>query len=554
MTREEFFHILLRQRQSNLTVKDFCANEGYNRSQFYDWRSRFNISDEELKSGSVPTAGMDGFVPISIDNNNVSAPTFQSKPALCPQKTEKTSGKCTDNSEISLELPNGIKMKFKGTSGRIQKTFGENVRTGKIRAGRMEFVMKMKADAVIVGTGVGGLFSALNLPRDKKIIMITKSDLESSDSFLAQGGICMLHDEDDYDSYFEDTMKAGHYENRKESVDIMIRSSREIIQDLIGYGVEFQKESDVPEGNSAEEGNQEKGREPETDKPLEEIYAFTREGAHSRPRILFHEDVTGKEITSKLLAQVKKLANVEIYEYTTMTDIIVEDGVCRGIYAKDQNGQELEIYADNTIWASGGIGGRYQHSTNFPHLTGDALDISEKHGIRLEHLDYVQIHPTTLYSTKPGRRFLISESVRGEGAILLDKNKERFVNELLPRDVVTEEIRRQMKKDGTDHVWLSMERIDKDTILKHFPNIYHHCLEEGYDVTKECIPVVPAQHYFMGGVWVDSDSKTSMDHLFAVGATSCNGVHGANRLASNSLLESLVFAKRAAKKIGGEQV
>ena len=248
--------------------------------------------------------------------------------------------------------------------------------------------MKMKADAVIVGTGVGGLFSALNLPRDKKIIMITKSDLESSDSFLAQGGICMLHDEDDYDSYFEDTMKAGHYENRKESVDIMIRSSREIIQDLIGYGVEFQKESDVPEGNSAEEGNQEKGREPETDKPLEEIYAFTREGAHSRPRILFHEDVTGKEITSKLLAQVKKLANVEIYEYTTMTDIIVEDGVCRGIYAKDQNGQELEIYADNTIWASGGIGGRYQHSTNFPHLTGDALDISEKHGIRLEHLDF----------------------------------------------------------------------------------------------------------------------------------------------------------------------
>ena len=327
--------------------------------------------------------------------------------------------------------------------------------------------MKMKADAVIVGTGVGGLFSALNLPRDKKIIMITKSDLESSDSFLAQGGICMLHDEDDYDSYFEDTMKAGHYENRKESVDIMIRSSREIIQDLIGYGVEFQKESDVPEGNSAEEGNQEKGREPETDKPLEEIYAFTREGAHSRPRILFHEDVTGKEITSKLLAQVKKLANVEIYEYTTMTDIIVEDGVCRGIYAKDQNGQELEIYADNTIWASGGIGGRYQHSTNFPHLTGDALDISEKHGIRLEHLDYVQIHPTTLYSTKPGRRFLISESVRGEGAILLDKNKERFVNELLPRDVVTEEIRRQMKKDGTNHVWLSMERIDKDTILNH---------------------------------------------------------------------------------------
>ena len=387
----------------------------------------------------------------------------------------------------------------------------------------------VKADVVIVGTGVAGLFAALHLPKDKKILMITKDELENSDSFLAQGGICVERNEEDYDSFMEDTLKAGHYENRRESVDIMIRSSREVINELIDCGVEFHKK---------ENGE----------------LAYTREGAHSKSRILYHQDVTGKEITSKLLAQVKKLANVEIYEYTTMTDIIVEDGICKGIYAKDQNGQELEIYADNTIWASGGIGGRYQHSTNFPHLTGDALDISEKHGIRLEHLDYVQIHPTTLYSTKPGRRFLISESVRGEGAILLDKNKERFVNELLPRDVVTEEIRRQMKKDGTNHVWLSMERIDKDTILNHFPNIYHHCLEEGYDVTKECIPVVPAQHYFMGGVWVDSDSKTSMDHLFAVGETSCNGVHGANRLASNSLLESLVFAKRAAKKIGGEQV
>ena len=386
--------------------------------------------------------------------------------------------------------------------------------------------MEMNADVVIAGTGVGGLFSALNLPADRKIIMITKSDLESSDSFLAQGGICVLRDEDDYDSWFEDTMRAGHYENRKESVDIMIKNSRDVIHDLIGYGVEFQKKDGE--------------------------YAFTREGAHSRPRILFHEDITGEEITSKLLAQVKKLENVEIFEYTTMTDIIEENGRCAGILATDADGRKITIRADYTIFASGGIGGLYQHSTNFPHLTGDAVEISKKHGIRLEHLDYVQIHPTTLYSTKPGRRFLISESVRGEGAVLLDKNKERFVNELLPRDVVTKAIQEQMKKDGTDHVWLSMERIDKETIMEHFPNIYQHCLEEGYDVTKECIPVVPAQHYFMGGVWVDSDSRTSMENLFAVGETSCNGVHGANRLASNSLLESLVFAKRAAKKIESE--
>lgn len=386
--------------------------------------------------------------------------------------------------------------------------------------------MEMKTDIVIVGTGVGGLFSALNLPRDKQIVMITKEDMQSSDSFLAQGGICVLRGEEDYASYFEDTMKAGHYENRKESVDIMIRSSREVIDDLVDCGVEFERQNGE--------------------------FVYTREGAHSKPRILFHEDITGKEITGKLLEQVKKLPNVAIYEYTAMTDILERAGRCHGIVAKTKAGEEMEIWADYTILASGGIGGRYRHSTNYPHLTGDAIEIAKKHGIRLEHLDYVQIHPTTLYSKKSGRRFLISESVRGEGAVLYNKRKERFVDELLPRDVVTKAIEEEMEKDGTDFVWLSMEHIDKETILGHFPNIYRHCLEEGYDVTKECIPVVPAQHYFMGGIWVDCDSRTTMDRLFAVGETSCNGVHGANRLASNSLLESLVFAKRAAAAIDGE--
>ena len=385
----------------------------------------------------------------------------------------------------------------------------------------------LQADVVIVGTGVGGCFSALNLSEDLSIIMITKSDLESSDSFLAQGGICVLHDDDDYDSYFEDTMRAGHYENRKESVDIMIRGSQDVIHDLIGYGVDFAKED---------------GK-----------LLYTREGAHSRPRILFHEDITGKEITSKLLAQIKTRKNIQIMEYTTMTDILISQGACAGIEAETSEHKKIYIHADQTIFASGGIGGRYQHSTNFPHLTGDALDISKKHGIRLEHLDYVQIHPTTLYSKKPGRRFLISESVRGEGALLYDKNGNRFVDELLPRDVVTKAIQEQMKKDGTDHVWLSLEKIPKEIILSHFPNIYQHCLGEGYDATKEWIPVVPAQHYFMGGIWVDSDSHTSMPNLYAVGETSCNGVHGKNRLASNSLLESLVFAKRAARKIMSEK-
>ena len=387
--------------------------------------------------------------------------------------------------------------------------------------------LHINTDIVIVGTGVGGLFTALNLPRDKQIVMITKADLESSDSFLAQGGICVLKNEDDYDSYFEDTMRAGHYENRKESVDIMIRSSREIIDNLIGYGVDFERDHN---------GH----------------LRFTREGAHSTPRILFHEDITGKEITSKLLAQVKKLSNVTILENTEMVDIVEQDNVCYGIVcrvSKEATPHLITISAKDTVWACGGIGGLYTHSTNFPHLTGDALALSLRHHIELENIDYIQIHPTTLYSEKPGRRFLISESVRGEGAVLLNRKGERFVDELLPRDVVARAIYEQMEKDDMPYVHLSLENIDKKTIMEHFPNIYQHCLEEGYDITKESIPVVPAQHYFMGGVHVDCNSKTSMEQLYAVGEASCNGVHGANRLASNSLLESLVFAKRAAKHI-----
>lgn len=381
----------------------------------------------------------------------------------------------------------------------------------------------MKTDIVIAGTGVAGLFCALNLPADRKITIVTKSEADKSDSFLAQGGICVLRDETDYDSYFEDTMKAGHYENNKRSVELMIRSSREIINDLIGFGVEFEKKNGE--------------------------LCFTKEGAHSVPRILFHEDITGREITSKLLARVMELKNVEIIEHFTMVDIIEENKECCGIAGINAEGKLETITADFTILASGGIGGLFKHSTNYRHLCGDALAICLRHGIPLEHPDYIQIHPTTLYSMKKGRRFLISESVRGEGAVLFNAKMERFVDELLPRDVVAAAIQKQMAEDNKPYVWLSMKPIPPEKIKSHFPNIYKRCLEEGYDVTKEPIPVVPAQHYFMGGIKVDEYSKTSMDRLYAAGETSCNGVHGRNRLASNSLLESLVFAKRAAKQI-----
>lgn len=285
----------------------------------------------------------------------------------------------------------------------------------------------MKTDVVIVGCGVAGLYAALNLPREKKILIITKSDVKSSDSFLAQGGICVLRDEEDYESFFQDTLKAGHYENNRESVDIMIRSSRETIEELMSCGVEFEQ------------------RDGEL--------LYTREGAHSRNRILYHEDITGEEITRKLLEQIYGLENITLLEYTTMVDLLVEEHTCVGIVARDREGKVFPIWADATMLACGGIGGLYVHSTNFPHLTGDGLAVCLKHQVELLHADYIQIHPTTLYTERPGRHFLISESVRGEGACLYNKEGERFTDELLPRDLLTEKILEQMKRDGTPYVW-----------------------------------------------------------------------------------------------------
>ena len=381
----------------------------------------------------------------------------------------------------------------------------------------------MTTEILIVGCGVAGLYCALNLPEDKKITIVTKNYAPKSDSFLAQGGICVLRDEKDYNSFYEDTMRAGHYENNPDSVEIMIRSSQQVIEDLVSFGVNFEKNG--------------------------ESFTYTREGAHSRPRILFHEDETGKEITSHLLEVAKSRQNITLIENFTMVDLICDNNTCTGIIGHDKDGNYISIASDYTVLATGGIGGLFKHSTNYRHLTGDALALALKYGVRLQHIDYIQIHPTTLYTKKHGREFLISESVRGEGAILLNSKGERFVNELLPRDVVANAIFDEMKKENSEHVWLSLSPIPTEEIKTHFPNIYKHCLEEGYDITKEPIPVVPSQHYFMGGIDVDRYSKTSMKRLYAVGETACNGVHGRNRLASNSLLESLVFAKRAAKHI-----
>ena len=407
----------------------------------------------------------------------------------------------------------------------------------------------MACDVVIVGCGVAGLYTALSLPRSWRIVMLSKSAVDECDSMLAQGGICVLPDAADYDAYVEDTLRAGHYENRRESVDIMIRGSREVVNDLIACGVDF-------------------------DRDAAGALAFTREGAHSRPRICYHGDVTGKEITTKLLACVRRLGNVRILEHTAMIDLVdAGDGPtagCAGVVALRIGEQEstaravdlvgqagerpegaFRIRARATVLACGGIGGLYERSTNYPQLTGDACDIAAAHGAELEHMDYVQIHPTSLYTGEGDRTraFLISESCRGEGAILLNAAGERFCDELQPRDVVSEAIQRQMELDGLPYVRLSFERVPPEVIRGHFAHIYERCLQEGYDLCREPIPVVPAQHYFMGGIHVDRDSATCVPGLYAVGETSCTGVHGRNRLASNSLLEALVFARRAAWRI-----
>lgn len=380
---------------------------------------------------------------------------------------------------------------------------------------------KIESDIIIVGSGVAGLVAALEISKDKKIVLITKKEIRDSNSYLAQGGICVKKDENDREDFINDTLKAGQYEGNINSVETMVDGSEDAIETLIKYGVVFDKNN---------------GK-----------FSYTKEGGHGKNRILHCEDSTGKFIMEALIKEVEKRENIKIIENCSMEDILVWKNNCYGVYSK-KNNEEIVLKGKITIFATGGIGGIYKNTTNFSHIQGDAIGLSKKYNIKLKDMSYIQIHPTALYEKNNNRRFLISESVRGEGAILLNKNKERFTDELKPRDIVSKAILEEMEKDNMEFMWLRMSTIKTD-IRERFPKIVSYLNEIGIDPYKEDIPIVPAQHYTMGGIDVNLDGETSMENLYAIGEVSATGVHGKNRLASNSLLESVVFAKRTAKKI-----
>ena len=383
--------------------------------------------------------------------------------------------------------------------------------------------MKRVADVLIVGSGVAGLYASLNLREDLEIIMVSKKSVNLCNSSLAQGGIAVARGKEDFQSFIEDTLKAGKYENNIDSVRVLVEESMDNINKLIDLGANFEKD--------------------------ENGVLFIKEGAHEINRIVYHKDITGKHVEDILLENVKRRKNIKIIEDCEMVDIYHRDNRCIGaLFNKD--GETLSIYAKVVILATGGIGGLFKKSTNERIITGDSIGVAIRNNIEIKDLSYIQIHPTAFFSKKSEeKRFLISESVRGEGGKLINCNGERFVDELLPRDIVSKKIYEEMKKTNSNNVFLDVSFMEKSFLQKRFPNIYNKCLEEGIDISKEPIPVAPAQHYFMGGIKVDLNGKTSMENLYAFGETSCTGVHGANRLASNSLLEALVFSRRGALEI-----
>lgn len=391
--------------------------------------------------------------------------------------------------------------------------------------------MKENYDVVIVGSGAAGLYGALQFSDKQSILVISKRNAELSNSSLAQGGIAAVLDKenDDPKLHIEDTLIAGKYKNNPKAIEVLVNEGPSDVLKLRELGVEFDSD--------------------QSGKML-----MTLEAGHSRHRIVHHKDFTGKAVTDTLIEIVKSKENIDFVEDTLVFSV---DKAQNGFYIGMLNSDHsiTTVSCSYCILATGGIGRVYKYTTNSAIATGDGITFARNLGAKLMHLDRIQFHPTAFAAEKDRERFLISEAVRGEGAVLLNCYGERFAQnydergELAPRDVVSEAIIRESMRTNSENFYLDITHKSPDFVRERFPMIYDKCLEEGVDITKQRIPVFPCQHYLMGGIDVDLNAKTSVDRLYAAGECSHTGVHGANRLASNSLLEALVFSRRAAQNI-----
>ena len=387
---------------------------------------------------------------------------------------------------------------------------------------------KEKTDFLIIGSGVAGLSAAIEVAPYGEVLVVTKDKLAESSTEYAQGGIAVaLSDEDEVGIHFEDTLKAGDGLCREDALRVLVEEGPEQIHKLISWGVEFDRE-----GSKLD---------------------FTLEAAHSRKRILHaHGDSTGKELERVLLNKVRTLPSVKKYSFAFTGDLIVRDGSCFGAYIV-KGKEEIALSAKATILATGGAGQIFSKTTNPTVATGDGMTIAYRAGVMLEDMEFVQFHPTVLFAPS-APQFLLSEAIRGEGAILRNIQNEPFMKtyhpdgELASRDIVSRAIISQMVRTKSDHVYLDLTHLDAQYIKKRFPKVYATCLLYDIDITRELVPVTPGAHYFMGGVKTDVWGATNIEGLFAAGEVACTGVHGANRLASNSLLEGLVFGARAGEQ------
>jgi len=400
--------------------------------------------------------------------------------------------------------------------------------------------MRKETDFLVIGSGIAGLSYALKVANFGKVCIITKAKAEETATRYAQGGIAaVMYTPDTYEKHVKDTLIAGDGLNDERIVRITITESTERVQELIEWGTNFDKTKT--------------GR-----------YDLGKEGGHSEYRVLHHKDNTGFEIENVLLRQIKLHPNIEIFEHHFTIDIITQhhlgsevnrrrsDIACYGAYVLDMELNEIHTFlAKTTMIATGGVGNVYSTTTNPPVATGDGIAMVYRAKGAVEKMEFIQFHPTALYNPKDKPSFLITEALRGYGAILKNLNGEEFMQKydsrlsLAPRDIVARAIDNEMKLSGDEYLYLDCRHINKDELIEQFPTIYAKCLSIGIDITRDMIPVVPAAHYTCGGIKVDEFGRTTINNLYASGECASTGLHGANRLASNSLLESLVFSHRA---------